>query len=113
MQDCIFCKIIKGELPSHIVYEDNDFVIFENIAPSSKYHYLAVPRVHYGLLADAPQSQANVLGKMLLTIPSLSDILHLENGYRLIVNQGADSGQEIHHLHIHILSGQKMDWHPV
>ena len=113
MTDCVFCKIIRGEIPSNIVYEDDDFVIFTNIAPSSKYHYLAVPKKHYGLLADADASQERVLGKMLLTIPRLADLLHLENGYRLIVNQGGDAGQEVHHLHIHILSGQKMEWHPV
>jgi len=113
MSDCIFCKIINKEAPSNIVYEDEDFVIFTNINPSSKYHYLAVPKEHYGLLADAPATQASVLGKMLLTIPTLTDLLHLQNGYRLIINQGPDSGQEVHHLHIHILSGQKMEWHPI
>ena len=113
MNQCIFCKIIKGEVPSNIVYQDEDFVIFTNIAPSSKYHYLAVPKEHYGLLADASTDQERVLGKMLLTIPKLAELLHLENGYRLIVNQGGDAGQEVHHLHIHILAGQKMEWHPV
>ncbi len=112
MNDCVFCKIIKGEIPSNIVYEDEDFVIFTNINPVVKLHYLAVPKKHYATLAEMQASDAQVLGKMLAKIPTLSELLHLENGYRLVINQkgeeGNDAGQEIMHLHIHILAGEKM-----
>ncbi len=112
MCDCVFCKIINGEIPSNIVYSDEDFVIFTNINPVVKYHYLAVPKRHYATLAEMQIDDAQVLGKILAKIPTLSDVLHLENGYRLVVNQkgeqGNDADQEIMHLHIHILAGEKM-----
>jgi len=113
MEDCVFCKILKGDLPAKIFYQDDDFIIISNIKPNAKYHYLAIPKVHYAYLKDANDLQGEILGKMLLKIPTLTDVLHLENGYRLIINQGNDAGQEVQHLHIHILSGQKMQWTPV
>lgn len=116
MNDCIFCKIVKGQIPSKKLYEDEDFLIFENINPSAKYHYLAVLKQHFATLSEMNDNQAVLLGKLLKKIPTLSNILHLENGYRLVVNQkgeqGNDASQEVLHLHIHILCGQKMNWKP-
>ncbi len=116
MEDCIFCKIVKGEIPSKKLYEDEDFLIFENINPNSKYHYLAILKEHFATLEEMNEKQSILLGRLLGKIPSLKDILHLENGYRLIINQkgslGNDACQEVMHLHIHILSGQKMEWKP-
>ncbi len=116
MQDCVFCKIVSGQIPSKKVYEDADFLIFENIAPNAKYHYLAILKEHFATLGEINDNQALMLGKLLKKIPTLKDILHLENGYRLIINQkgtnGNDANQEVPHLHIHILCGQKMGWNP-
>ncbi len=116
MQDCIFCKIVSGQIPSKKVYEDVDFLIFENIAPNAKYHYLAILKEHFATLSEMNEKQAQLLGKLLLKIPTLKDVLHLENGYRLVINQkgknGNDACQEVPHLHIHILCGQKMGWNP-
>lgn len=113
MTDCVFCKIVKGEIPSEKLYEDENFLIFNNIAPKTKYHYLAIVKEHFATLAEATEAQAILLGKLLKIIPTLSGILHLENGYKLVVNQigeqGNDASQEVMHLHIHILAGQKMD----
>ncbi len=108
MKDCVFCKIINNELPSKKLYEDDEMLIFENINKSAKLHYLAIPKNHYAHLSEASNKQAEVLGKILVKIPQLQQILHIENGYRLIINQGKDGGQEIEHLHIHILGGEKL-----
>ena len=112
MQDCIFCKIVKGEIPSTKLYEDENFLIFENINPTTKYHYLAIVKEHFATLAEMNEHQAELLGKLLAKIPTLSEVLHLENGYRLVMNQigatGNDAKQEVMHLHIHIHSGQEM-----
>ena len=116
MNDCIFCKIVKGEIPSKKLYEDEEFLIFENINPNAKYHYLAIVKQHFATLSEASEQQALALGRLLKKIPSLSDVLHLENGFRLVINQkgeqGNDACQEVPHLHIHILCGQKMNWNP-
>ena len=116
MENCIFCKIIRGEIPSQKLYEDEDFLIFNNIKPNAKYHYLAILKEHFTTLVEMNQSQAEKLCKLLAKIPTLKDKLHLENGYRLIINQkgeqGNDASQEVMHLHIHILAGQKMKWEP-
>lgn len=112
MDDCIFCKISKGEIPSKKLYEDDNFFVIADIEPKCKNHYLAIPKNHYRLLAEMSANDVKVLGGILKKIPSLAKELHLENGYRLVINQGSDSGQTVPHLHIHILSGQKMGWNP-
>lgn len=112
MEDCLFCKIIKGEIPAKKVYEDDDMVIFKDIDPKAKNHHLCVPKSHFKLLADMTDAQAEMLLKCFKKIPTLVNELGLENGYRLVINQGDDAGQSVFHLHIHILSGQKMGWTP-
>ncbi len=107
--DCVFCKIINGEIPSNIVYSDDDMVIFPDISPKAPIHYLAVPKVHYPLIADV---EGELIGKMLTRISTLANKLGLQKGYRLVINQrgteGNDAGQEVMHLHIHIMGGRKL-----
>ena len=110
--DCIFCKIIAGEIPAKKVYEDGDMIIINDIDPKAKNHYLCIPKSHFKLLKDMTKDQSEQLKKCFEKIPTLEKELHLENGYRLIINQGDDAGQSVFHLHIHILSGQKMNWQP-
>ncbi len=116
MNDCIFCKIINGEIPSTKIYEDDDMLIFANINPNAKYHHLAILKQHFATLDEMNEKQAVALGKMLLKISKLKNELHLNEGYRLIINQkgpnGNNANQEIMHLHVHILSGQPMQWKP-
>ena len=112
MENCLFCKIIKGEIPAAKVYEDDDMVIFKDIDPKAKNHHLCVPKSHFKLLADMTEKQSEMLLKCFKKIPTLKKELGLENGYRLVINQGDDAGQSVFHLHIHILSGQKMGWTP-
>ena len=110
--DCLFCKFVNGEIPVNKVYEDNDFIIIRDIAPQAKNHFLAIPKKHFKLLAEMSEEDSLMVGRILKKIPTLSNLLELENGYRLVINQGDDAGQTVFHLHIHILSGQKMGWQP-
>ena len=107
MENCIFCKIIAGEIPSNKVYEDDDMLAFKDINPQAKVHVLVVPKSHFATLAEMNAAQAELVKKC-LKIPEIAKSLGLSNGYRLIVNQGEDAGQTVHHLHIHILGGQSM-----
>lgn len=108
MDNCIFCKIIAGDIPSNKVYEDEDMLAFRDINPQAKVHVLVVPKSHFATLAEMDEVQAELVKKCLQKIPHIAQLLGLEKGYRLIVNQGEDAGQTVHHLHIHILGGQSM-----
>lgn len=110
MENCIFCKIVKGEIPSTKVYEDEEIVIFKDIEPKAKIHLLCVPKQHFAYLSEMDDARAALLGRTLKKIAELRDDLGLAEGYRLVVNQGESAGQTVRHLHIHILGGEKLDW---
>lgn len=112
MDDCLFCKFAKGEIPVNKVYEDEDFIVIRDINPQAKNHFLAIPKTHFKLLSEMTENDAERLKRILKKIPTLEKELELKNGYRLVINQGDDAGQTVPHLHIHILSGQKMGWQP-
>lgn len=112
MDDCLFCKFAKGEIPVNKVYEDEDFIVIRDINPQAKNHFLAIPKTHFKLLSEMTEGDAERLKRILKKIPTLEKELELKNGYRLVINQGDDAGQTVPHLHIHILSGQKMGWQP-
>lgn len=112
MEDCLFCKFANGEIPVNKVFENEDFVIIRDINPQAKNHFLAIPKKHFKYLAEMTEEDSELVGRILKTIPTLEDLLELKNGYRLVINQGDDAGQTVPHLHIHILSGQKMGWQP-
>ena len=112
MEDCLFCKFANGEIPVNKVFENEDFVIISDINPQAKNHFLAIPKKHFKYLAEMTEEDGELVGRILKTIPALEDLLELKNGYRLVINQGDDAGQTVPHLHIHILSGQKMGWQP-
>lgn len=112
MENCLFCKIIAGEIPSTKMYEDDDMIIIKDIEPKAKNHFLCIPKSHFKLLAEMTDEQAETVKRCLKKIPTLAKELGLNNGYRLVINQGDDAGQTVFHLHIHILSGQKMGWTP-
>lgn len=105
---CIFCKIIKGEIPSAKVYEDERMCVFKDVEPKAKVHLLAVPKSHFKLLSEMDEEQAQTLKYMLEKIPAIAAENGCENGYRLLINQGDDAGQTVFHLHIHILGGEKL-----
>ncbi len=111
MSNCVFCSIIDGKIPSDKVYEDELCVIFRDIDPKAKAHYLAVPKNHFPTLDAMSADDEKNIGKILKTISGLSEKLGLGGGYRLVINQGADAGQTVFHLHIHILGGQALPFH--
>jgi len=106
--NCVFCKIINGDIPSPRFYEDDDFIVIKDLEPKAKLHYLCIPKEHYPFLADMGVAQAERLKNIFQKIPLISDKLGLGGGYRLVVNQGDDAGQTVHHLHIHMLGGEKL-----
>lgn len=108
MDDCIFCKIIKGEIPSHRFYEDEKMIVIADIAPKAKKHYLAIPKTHYKLLSQMTDEQAAELGECMLTVGKIAPSLGLQDGYRLVINQGDAAEQTVPHLHLHLLGGQKL-----
>ncbi|MDI6816075.1 MAG: histidine triad nucleotide-binding protein [Actinomycetota bacterium] len=108
-QDCLFCKIIAGEIPATVVYEDDDVVAFKDISPQAPVHVLIVPRAHIERLSDATEADASLLGKIVLAgnrVARLSGVA--KSGYRLIANTGPDGGQEVFHVHFHVLGGKRL-----
>jgi histidine triad (HIT) family protein len=105
MNDCLFCKIIRAEIPCRKVYEDDEVLAFHDIHPVAPVHFMLVPKLHLGTLDDARDSHAALLGKMLLLAPKLAREQGLENGFRTVINTGKGGGQEIFHLHIHVIGG--------
>ena len=109
-ENCVFCKILAGEIPSAKVYEDDKMIVFRDIEPKAKVHLLAVPREHFKLLAELNDSRAMVLAHMLRRISDIAAQNGCKDGYRLVINQGDDAGQTVPHLHIHILGGESLPW---
>ena len=105
MSDCIFCRILAGEIPSERVYEDEDMVAFNDIHPKAPVHVLVIPRKHIHSLAEAGEDDAALLGRVTLALPRIAKSLGLTQGFRTIVNTGPGGGQEVFHLHYHILGG--------
>ncbi len=110
MKDCVFCKIVAGEIPSGKVYEDGEMLVFRDIAPLAKIHLLCVPKEHFAYLTEADDRRAALLGKMLQKIAGKKDEWGLSEGYRLVINQGDNAGQTVKHLHIHVLGGETLPW---
>ncbi len=108
MNDCVFCKIIDGDIPSEKLYEDELMIIIKDIAPKAEKHYLAIPKKHYKLFSEMTEQDAADLGKCIRKIGDLADSLGLENGFRFIINQGDDAEQTVFHLHMHLIGGQKL-----
>ena len=105
--NCIFCKIIAGQIPSGKVHEDDDLLAFHDIHPWAPVHVLIVPKVHLVSLDQVEPAHAAWLGKMLLLAPRLMKQLGVTNGFRTVINTGADGGQEVFHLHMHVYGGPR------
>ena len=110
MNDCIFCKINAGEIPSKKYYEDDLMFIIADIDPKAEKHYLMIPKKHYKLLADMTEEDGVNLAKCLKKLADLAPSLGLENGFRIAINQGDDAGQTVPHLHVHVFGGQELSW---
>ncbi|MCH5155493.1 MAG: histidine triad nucleotide-binding protein [Clostridiales bacterium] len=108
MEDCIFCKIIKGEIPAKKFYEDELMIIIADIAPKAKKHYLAIPKKHFKFFSEMTEEDSVMLGKCIKKVSELAPSFGLEGGFRFVVNQGDDAIQTVPHLHMHLLGGQKL-----
>jgi histidine triad (HIT) family protein len=109
--DCIFCKIIAGDIPSKIIYQDKDVVIFPDINPVAPVHLLIVPSKHITSLATMTEADAPLVGKMVAAANKVAREQGLaDKGYRLTINSGADAGQLVPHLHSHLIGGRSLKW---
>ncbi len=108
MENCLFCKIGAGEIPSTKVYEDALVLAFRDIAPMAPSHILVIPKAHIGSVAEISAENSAVVAHIFEVIPQIAKAEGLENGYRVVSNCGADAGQTVHHLHFHILGGKKL-----
>ena len=109
MEDCIFCKIIKGEIPSTKVYEDDNVLAFKDINPAAPIHILVVPKQHIENVLELNEGNKKILEDVFLAINKIAKKLGIDkDGFRVITNCGKDSGQEVMHLHFHILAGAKL-----
>ncbi len=102
--DCIFCKIVAGSIPAKKIYEDDDVIVFNDIKPNAKVHFLIVPKLHLATLADCNETHQALLGKMLLLGSKLAKGQGL-TGFKTLINNGRDGGQEVFHLHAHVFGG--------
>lgn len=110
IMDCIFCKIARKESPADIVYEDDDTIVFNNIRPSAPIHLLVIPKKHIDSIDDIEVGDEELIGKTIITARNVARDKGLnESGYKLAVNVGKGGGQEVFHLHFHLLGGWKSD----
>ena len=112
-QDCIFCKIVAGSIPAAKVFEDDAAVAFRDINPQAPTHALVIPRAHIASLAEASEGDEALLGHLLRVAARVAhEAGHAEGGYRTVVNTGADAGQTVFHVHVHVLAGRTLTWPP-
>jgi len=106
--DCLFCKIIQGDIPSAKVYEDELCFAFRDIAPQAKTHILVVPKEHIGSAAEITEDNAALAAHILAVLPKIAQAEGLDGGWRIVSNIGPDAGQTVKHLHFHILGGERL-----
>ena len=113
MTDCLFCKIIQGDIPAKIVHQDDHVIAFDDINPQAPLHQLVVPRKHLSTLNEVPTEDNALIGHMLQTAKQLAAAKGLaEDGYRVVMNCNAGAGQTVFHIHLHVLGGRQMLWPP-
>lgn len=110
---CLFCKIARKETPAKIVYEDDDVVAFDDIKPQAPLHVLIIPRDHIAKIADLDDKDVAIAGRLILAAKKIARSRGVqESGYRIVLNCNKDAGQEVFHLHAHLLGGRKFGWPP-
>jgi histidine triad (HIT) family protein len=110
--DCIFCRIVSGSIPSNKVFEDDLCLAFRDLHPVAPTHVLVIPKEHIASTAHALESHASLLGHLMLTAAKVAEQEGLAHGFRIVANTGADGGQTVDHLHLHVLGGRSMTWPP-
>jgi histidine triad (HIT) family protein len=112
MSDCLFCRLIRGEIPAKKVYEDEHTYAFEDINPQAPTHLLVIPKKHVVGLKEATPEDAELIGRCHLVAAELARVRGIENGYRTVLNVGPGAGQSVFHLHVHLLGGRSLSWPP-
>ena len=112
MTDCLFCRIVQGEIPAKKIYEDEYTVAFEDINPQAPTHVLIVPRKHVSGLKEAQAEDAELIGRLHLAAAAIGRQRGIEDGYRTVLNVGPKSGQSVFHIHVHLIGGRDMRWPP-
>jgi len=112
MRDCVFCRIVRGDAPAPIVYQDEDVTAFHDLHPRAPVHILIVPNRHIAGVAEVGPEDGTLLGKLFVVARRLAEQEHIVNGYRLVVNNGPGAGQSVFHLHVHLLGGRPLGWPP-
>lgn len=111
MPDCVFCRVLKKEIPSKAAYEDDTVYAFHDIHPQAPTHILIIPRKHIAGVAELGKGEEGLAGRLVFQAKQIADSLKLKS-YRLVFNEGAEAGQSVFHLHLHLLSGRRMSWPP-
>lgn len=112
MNDCIFCRIAAGDVPTQLVDTDSECVAFHDLHPQAPVHVLVIPRRHVASLADTSDEDAPRLGHLLATARRIAERLGLDDGFRIVINSGESAGQSVFHLHVHLLGGRRLAWPP-
>lgn len=113
MDDCIFCKIIKGDIPSNLVFEDDKVICFKDINPEAPVHVLIVPKKHIESLNSLTDEDITIISHIYKVAKNIAKDLGIDNtGYRIVTNCGEDGGQSVNHVHFHMLGGRKLQWPP-
>lgn len=110
--DCIFCRIVAGSIPSTKVFEDDRALAFRDLHPAAPVHVLVIPKEHIASTAHAVETHGALLGHLMLTAAKVAEQAGLAKGFRIVANTGADGGQTVDHLHLHVLGGRAMTWPP-
>lgn len=110
--DCLFCKIIGGEIPSERIYEDDKIYAFRDIDPQAPVHFLVIPKKHIASLDDLKDEDKELIGYIFTKIRDLAKEMELDGGYRVVHNIGDDGGQSVKHMHFHVLGGRSLQWPP-
>jgi histidine triad (HIT) family protein len=110
--NCLFCRILRGEIPATKVYEDAYVVAFEDVNPQAPTHVLFIPKKHFAGLKEAKTEDAEVIGRCHLAAAEVARQRNIEHGYRTVVNVGPGAGQSVFHLHVHLLGGRDLSWPP-
>ncbi len=112
MKDCLFCKIIEGEIPSDKIYEDEKVIAFKDISPQAPIHFLVIPKEHIKSVNEIDESHKDLLGHIIYVASKLAKENNLDQGYRIVNNCGKQGGQTVDHIHFHVLGKRNMQWPP-
>jgi len=112
MSDCLFCKIVKKEIPCHKVYENENFLGFFDIDPKAPTHILVIPKKHFENVDELVQSDLSLTSELMKVATQIAKQENLNNGFRIVINTGKDGGQSVFHVHAHVLGGRSLSWPP-